>query len=271
MKPLEDLEFVVLDVETTGLNPANGDRIVEIAALRAKTDTVLKEFQSLVNPGMPISEAASNVNHITDEMVKLAPGIDKVMPQFLDFIQGACIVGYNVKFDLSFIETELNRIKLKLPEDLMVMDVLNMARKILPNLERFSLACVSQSLKICEVQEHRALCDVQLTHKLFLHLLGLLKEKGVSDFKNVYNLFGMRCVLLSEINNQKVAQIQEALKLGVEIKIKYFSGTSQLTERNVTPKEIRQERDNTYLVGYCHLRKEERTFRVSSILHLEII
>jgi predicted DNA-binding transcriptional regulator YafY len=77
---------------------------------------------------------------------------------------------------------------------------------------------------------------------------------------------------LKDIDNQKIASIQEAIDLGVKLKIKYLSSASAtLTERQVIPKEIKQENNRSYLVGYCCLRNEERSFRIDGILHIEII
>ena len=86
-KSLNDTEFVIFDVETTGLNPKGGDKILEIAALRIKDNRPVAQFSSLVNPKRLVSPAAFAVNGISDEMVKDAPESKKVLPKFLNFIK----------------------------------------------------------------------------------------------------------------------------------------------------------------------------------------
>ncbi len=84
---IDEVEFTIFDTETTGLEPQSGDRIVEIAAVRLKGKDRLGEFQALVNPHRMVSPGAFGVNHITQEMLRDAPSIEAVMPNFLEFIQ----------------------------------------------------------------------------------------------------------------------------------------------------------------------------------------
>ena len=159
-----------------------------------------------------------------------------------------------------------------LPEDIVALDILKMARKLIPGLDRYSLAYVAQSLGIKTEQKHRALSDVELTLDVFNKLKKISQAKGIFDFVGFTGLFGLNSNFLDNINNQKIAKIQEAMDLGVKLKIKYLSGSSaEVTEREVIPKEIKQDKNRTYLVGYCCLRNEERTFRIDGILHLEIL
>ncbi|MBU1090419.1 MAG: 3'-5' exonuclease [Candidatus Omnitrophica bacterium] len=90
-KNLNEIEFTIFDTETTGLDPKTGDRIVEIAAIKFRGDQRIATLQSLINPQRDISEAAFQVNKITQEMLKEAPTADKIIPKFLDFIKGSCL------------------------------------------------------------------------------------------------------------------------------------------------------------------------------------
>ena len=271
-KNIEEVEFTIFDTETTGLEPETGDRIVEIAGIRLKGSQKLATFQALVNPNRPISHAAQAVNNITPDMLKDAPTINKVMPEFLDFARGSYLCSYNAIFDLEFLSNELKLMGKNLPEDIVALDILKMARRLLPGLDRYSLAHVAQSLGIKTEQKHRALSDVELTLDVFNKLKKILQTKGIFDFVGFTGLFGLNSHFLDNINNQKIAKIQEAMDLGVKLKIKYLSGTSaEVTEREVIPKEIKQDKNRTYLVGYCCLRNEERIFRIDGILHLEIL
>jgi DNA polymerase III epsilon subunit family exonuclease len=271
-KNLDEIEFTIFDTETTGLEPNSGDRIIEIAGIRFKAGKKIAEFQSLINPQRLVSAAAFSVNRISDDMLKDAPRIEMVMPKFLNFIQGSCLGSYNAGFDIGFLNNELKFIGKALPQDLVIVDVLKMARRLLPGLESYALWFVADELGIKIWQVHRAFGDVELTLRVFEKFKEMLKAKAIFDFKNFSSLFSINPDLLSNLNNQKIAEIHEAIDLKVKLKIKYLSGTNaQVSEREVIPKEIKQEKNNMYLVGFCCLRNEERTFRVDNILHLEIL
>lgn len=272
MQNIDEVEFTIFDTETTGLEPESGDRIVEIAAVRIKGKEKIDTFQTLVNPGRPISEEAFNVNQITPDMLKDAPGMETVMPEFLKFIQGTYLCSYNAAFDLGFLDKELNLMGQPKLKDVVVVDILKMAKRLLPGLERYALWFVAEKLRIKAEQKHRALSDVELTLQTFNKLIQILYSQGITDFNNFSSLFSINSRFLEDVDNQKVAQIQQALDLGVKLRIKYLSRTNaKVSEREVLPKEIRQDKGRIYLVGHCYLRNEERSFRIDSILRLEIL
>lgn len=270
-KKIDDVDFVVFDVETTGLQPKSGDRIIEIAAIRYKNGQACDSFSSLINPQREISPAAFAVNHISQEMVNAAPLASSVLAGFLEFAGKSCLAGYNVMFDLGFLEEELKLLGRQLPQDTPAMDVMRIARRAMPNLDRYGLASVTQALGINIPQEHRALGDCQLTASVLGRLISRLKDKGLDTFLQFYNLFGVNPRITEDINNQRIAAIQKAIDFGLQLKIRYYSSSgAQVTERQVSPKEILQEGKAVYMVGYCHLRQDERTFKLNAILNLEI-
>ncbi len=271
-KDLNEVEFTIFDTETTGLEPKAGDRIVEIAAIRFKGKEKLSTFQTLVNPKRQISEAAFRVNNITSEMLEGAPEIEQVIPQFLEFIKDSCLCSYNAGFDLGFLNNELQLLGKGELEGIVVADILKMAKRLLPGLERYALWFVADKLGIKTQQAHRAFSDVEMTLAVFYRLKEILEAKGIIDFRNFSNLFAINAHFLENLNAQKLNAIQEAIDLGVKLKIRYLSSTgAEVSEREVIPKEIKQENGRSYLVGFCSLRNEERTFRIDGILHLEII
>lgn len=272
MSHIDDVEFTIFDTETTGLEPQAGDRIVEIAALRFKGKQRIATFQALVNPQRAISPAAFSVNKITPAMLAGAPTAAKVLPDFLKFIKDSCLCSYNAPFDLEFLNHELKLSGRPQLGDAPAIDVLKMARRLLPGLERYALWFVAESLGIKSKQEHRALSDVELTYGVFERLREALKTKGISDLEGYSRLFTVNPGILEDANSQRIASIQKAIDLKAILKIKYLSSVSaQVSEREVIPKEIRKDRGYSYLVGYCCLRQEERSFRVDGILHLEIV
>jgi predicted DNA-binding transcriptional regulator YafY len=157
-------------------------------------------------------------------------------------------------------------------EGVIVVDILRMARRLLPGLERYALWFVAESLGIRTKQMHRAFSDVEMTLGVFNKLKEIMQAKGIEDFTNFSNLFSISPRLLENIASQRIAEIQEAIDLGVRLKIRYLSSSgAEVSEREVIPKEIKHENNRSYLVGFCCLRNEERTFRIDGILHLEVI
>ncbi|MBU1727325.1 MAG: WYL domain-containing protein [Candidatus Omnitrophica bacterium] len=269
---LDEVEFVIFDTETTGLDSGSGDRIIEIAGVRIVQGRSIAQFESLINPHREVSAGAFSVNNISAQMLSSAPEAEIVIPKFLDFIQDSCLCSYNAGFDLGFLNQELKLLGRSFPEDVIVVDVLKMARKLMPGLERYPLWFVAQKLDIRTQQAHRAFSDVELTFGVFEKFDAILKEKGISDFKNFSHLFSITPGLLNNLDAQKIAELQEAIDLRLKIRMRYFSSaTSKVSEREVIPKEIKQERGVSYLVGYCCIKNDERTFRLDGILHFEIV
>ena len=190
-KYIDEVEFTIFDTETTGLKPEAGDRIVELAGLRVKGDKRIATFNTLVNSGKEVSPGAFAVNKITLQMLQDAPTAQKVIPGFLEFISGSCLCSYNAEFDLGFLNNELKLISL--PEiDMVVFDLLPMAKKLIPNQARYALWFVAQKLGITLAQEHRAFSDVELTWAVFSKFKAICQQKGITDFTNFSDLFACK-------------------------------------------------------------------------------
>jgi len=186
---IEEVEFTIFDTETTGLYPDAGDRVVELAALRVKGKQRLAVFDALVNPGRPISPGAFAVHKITPKMLKNSPAIETVMPKFLDFIAGSCLCSYNAAFDLSFLNNELKLLGSPVINNMVVFDVLTMAKRLMPTLPRYALWFVAQRLGVEAKQEHRAFSDVEMTLEVFNKLKIIGEQKGITGFSSFSSLF----------------------------------------------------------------------------------
>ncbi len=159
-------DYVVFDLETTGCNSRN-DEIIEISAIKVINGQVVDEFSTLVNPEMPISPAASAVNHITDDMVVDAPSIDEVMIDFLQFIEDYPLVGHNIhNFDMRFIYRIVDNLYQKtLTND--YLDTLPYSRKKLPQLSHHKLVDLAAHYGLKTEGAHRALFDCEMNQKCF--------------------------------------------------------------------------------------------------------
>jgi len=270
-RDFRDVDFVVFDTETTGLSPEEGDRVVEIAAVKIRNFVPSASFSTLVNVPREVSPGAFAVNRISREMLSQAPKPDEVLPGFLDFIRGSCLCSYNAGFDLRFLDSELELLGRGNLGSMAVVDILRMARRLLPGLDRYALWFVARSLGITTIQEHRALSDVEITIDVFGRLSEKLKEKKITELGNIVGLFGITPKVLEDLEQQKIIKIQEAVDLGLDLEMRYMASTSdEITERVVSPRQLLRDRNTRYLVGFCHLRNEERSFRIDSILHLDL-
>jgi DNA polymerase III epsilon subunit family exonuclease len=169
--------FTFFDIETTGMSPRR-DRIVEIAAIRYGRDASCSEFQSLVDPGIPIPAFVSRIHRISDEMVAGAPSFAEVANKFLDFADGSTLVAHNAIFDLSFLQEGLLREKLPIWEGGTV-DMLKIMRKNLPDLPSHSLAnlAVCYGISFQDNAAHRAMNDVRVTAEIFAKFFQTLIDR----------------------------------------------------------------------------------------------
>lgn len=181
-----DEEFVVLDLETTGLN-AGKDKITEIGAVKIKNGQVIDKFSSFVNPEVPIPSFIVKLTGITNEMVEDAPTIEPVMLQLLEFINGATIVAHNAPFDLGFLKHFAKAMgeNIKHP----VVDTLQLCRKMFPKLDKYRLNVVAKHLGVKLENHHRAVDDSLATAHIFIKCLEILKEKGCATIDNIETAF----------------------------------------------------------------------------------
>lgn len=165
--PAELLNFVAVDLETTGLDPKK-DRIMEIGAVRVEDGQVTGEYQQLVNPGCPISDLVSGLTGITDEMVRMAPSIGEVLGEFLSFCKMLPIVGHQVMFDYRF----LKRAAVNQGESFerSGMDTLALCRAFMPAQEKKNLAAACAFFAIERDQAHRACSDAWDAARLYTRL-----------------------------------------------------------------------------------------------------
>lgn len=172
-------EYVVFDFETTGLSPWGGDEVIEIAAMRIFGDQLDEQnyFHTLVNPKRLIAPEATRINGITNEMVAGAPPIEKVFPEFLDFLGSSWLVAQNAKFDMSFVSKYLVQFKMK--KQLEVYDTIHFSRRCYPseNSHNLDIICKRLNLVIKAEDRHRSLGDVKLTAKAFLIFKERLGDK----------------------------------------------------------------------------------------------
>lgn len=164
------MEYVVFDIETTGLNTKE-DSIIEIGAIKVNNGVIIDEFNRLINPGFLISEMITNINGITNEMLEHESPSGVVLSEFSYFIEGAdFIIGHNaIRFDYPFIQQEFKRHFVK-HTNLRCRDTLWIAKQKVRGLRSYSLKNLGMHFGIVNQTAHRALSDVYATYDLLLKL-----------------------------------------------------------------------------------------------------
>jgi DNA polymerase-3 subunit epsilon len=167
---------VVLDFETTGMSPQQGDRTIEVGAVRLEAGQVTGRFQSLMNPGIRINTFIENFTGISNDMVRDAPCCEDVMQEFSDFIDGHDLVAHNASFDRRFLDAEFSRIGRGYSGGFACSMLA--ARRVYPDAPNHKLGTLVEYRDIpTDGTFHRALADAEMTAGLWLGMLNELRER----------------------------------------------------------------------------------------------
>ena len=176
--PLKNTQYVIFDVETTGLS-AIYDKVIELSAVKMENGNVIDQFEEFIDPGFPLSETTINLTSITDEMVRGSLSEEEVFKKFREFYGDAIIVGHNVTFDIGFMNTGYlrhNMEEIKNP----IIDTLTLARFLYPNLRGYRLNTLAKKFGVVLEHHHRAIFDAESTGHL-CHLF-------LKDAEDRYNI-----------------------------------------------------------------------------------
>lgn len=162
---------VVFDVETTGLSPSRGDRVIEIGAVALEENDIVDEFHSLINAGRPIHPAAQIVHGITDDVLIGEPSPEAIFPRLHKFIHGSDLVAHNARFDIGFLVREFDRLGMALNNAYHC--TLQLSRVRYPRLPNHKLETVYRH--VCgksgkRIQAHRALGDARMVAAIWMEM-----------------------------------------------------------------------------------------------------
>ena len=188
---LDEAEFVVFDLETTGLS-ATRSRICEVGAVRVRALELADSFQSLVNPGVPLPEPVARLTGLREEELRRAASISNVLLRFLDFAGDELLVAHNARFDQRFLERQLlflhGRRLAELP-----LCTAALARRLLEGRRRrVGLASLADFFGVPTRPCHRALPDAEATAQVLVHLIGLAQEMGARRLSDLRALAAPR-------------------------------------------------------------------------------
>ncbi|HKJ83590.1 MAG TPA: DNA polymerase III subunit epsilon [Mariprofundaceae bacterium] len=169
------MRLIMLDTETTGLSPLNGDRMVEIGAVEVCHRSIQegRSFHRYINPGRPIPEEVVRIHGISDDDVKNEPPFDEIAPSFLEFVDGATLVIHNAGFDLGFIANELRLGGFDDIGHMSVIDTLDLARHRHPHQRNnLDALCDRYGVDRSRRTRHGALLDAELLAEVYLAMTG---------------------------------------------------------------------------------------------------
>ena len=245
-KKIDEEEFVVFDIETTGLN-SHTNKIIEIGAVKIKSGRIIDRYSQLINPGISIPYHITEITSITNEQVANQPKIDEVIGKFVDFIGDAVLVAHNAPFDMGFIKRDIKEY-LNIDLENSVIDTLQMARDLFPDFKKYGLGDLNKSLGLALEKHHRAVDDSQATANMFIIFLEKYKEKGIEYLKDINKGFEVNVKKQSLKNIMVQVKTQEGLKNMYKLvskgHIKYFGN-----KKARIPKSVLKENREGLIVG----------------------
>lgn len=275
----------VLDFETSGLRTT--DRAIEVAVVRVDLEDgeIVQEYQSLMNPGIGISSEIVRITGIRPHEVTTAPPSADVMRRVVQFIGRAPVLAHHANFDRRFFLRELDIAGLR--SEAQFFCTLELARRLY-RLPRYRLRDVAEHLGVrFEGRSHRALADATVTAKVFLHMHRLAEERHNvfldtnEDFNNFLqpNNAAPEPRAINDVNAEPqnsdriiLLTIEKALESDNFLSFDYVNQDEEISlQREVKPLRLESNRRGRYLIAYCFLRLEERTFCVNRIDNVRIM
>ncbi|WJQ84090.1 ATP-dependent DNA helicase DinG [Brevibacillus brevis] len=204
--------LLVVDFETTGSHPRQGDSIIQIGAVAIDDGQITESFSTLIHPGQDIPPFITQLTGITNEMVADAPSLEEVFPDFLRLLDGRAFVAHNASFDLQFLQEALLS-QGYYAFDGYVLDTVELSRVLLPMQNSYRLGELASELEIEHDNPHQADSDALATAQLFLHLLDILKKLPLVTIQRLQMLVSsFRSdieVLLRQIEMEKLIELPE--------------------------------------------------------------
>lgn len=271
LQRLCDIPLAVLDTETTGASVDFGHGVIELGIVRIEGGRTVAEYQQLIDPRRRISAGVMALTGIRQEMVDGQPTFAQQLPAAMQLLEGAMILGHNVRFDLSFLAREFRRAGADLVQalqDAPVMDTVRIARK------RFGrggngLQALAPRLGIAPAIAHRALADAQTTAAVFERLMAPVGGWEMS-LVDAWQQQGGPMGLLPVNPRQSLLplELEEALDHKCAVMMEYLDAHERRTERLIDPLHIRRSGGELILIAHCHLRNDQRTFKVERIVRM---
>jgi DNA polymerase III epsilon subunit family exonuclease len=271
LQPLRDIPLAFLDVETTGASADLGHRVIELGIVRVEQGRAVAEYQQLIDPRRRVGPGITALTGISQAMVDGQPTFADQLPAALRLLEGAALLGHNVRFDLSFLRREFRRCGLDITQSLgraHVLDTVRIARR------RFGrggngLQTLAPRLGVVPTAAHRALADAQTTAGVFEKLIEPVGGWGICLCDAIVEQGGPMGLLPANPNeNLLPLELEEALEQRRPVQMEYLDARQSRTYRVVQPLHVKRRGGELILIAHCQLRNEQRTFKLERIVRL---
>ena len=239
-----DAEFCILDLETTGISHFT-EKITEVGIIKIKNGEIVDTFETFVNPEKPIPEEVKDLTHITDDMVKNAETIDKIIPKIIDFLGDSIIVAHNADFDVGYLKYNFKKYGYELKNT--YIDTLRLSKAVFPEFKKYKLGFIASSLEIKVDVAHRALDDVKTLVSVFNKIVEIAKSKGAKTIDDFDELFTMDYTKLPSYHIIIIAKNYVGLKN--LYKLISFSHLNYFYKRPRIPKKMLDELREGLIIG----------------------
>lgn len=269
---LRDLEFLSVDLETTGVSPFR-DSIVEIGYSLFNRDQLLGEVSELIKPGRSIPPEVVAIHGITNDMVVDAPPLESRLAGYLRDFEGRVILAHNANFDMAFLARYIAELDLPFP-DARVLCTLDLSRKLLKGQLKHNLRFLKNQFQISSGPDHRALSDARAAALVFQNLLDnprtgirwsltLEQVRGLGIPVRKLSDYSLQKIRESFQNNPVFRKIQLALQNHEPVRVHYQDARGSWTERSIIPRQLMYAGREVKIRAWCLLREDDRHFNLS--------
>jgi DNA polymerase III epsilon subunit family exonuclease len=269
---LRDTPLAFVDVETTGASADFGHRVIEIGICRVENGRVVAEYDQLIDPQRRISAGVTALTGISQAMVDGQPTFTAQFPRMLPLLQGAVVLGHNVRFDLGFLRKEFRRcgteLTTALGDGVHVLDTVRIARR------RFGrggngLQALAPRLGVQPTAAHRALADAQTTAFVFEKLMEPVGGWACCVCDAIREQGGpMGLMPVTPRESLLPLELEEALEQKCAVRMEYLDARQKRTERVIEPLTVRRSGGELLLIAWCHMRNDRRTFKLERIVQM---
>ncbi|MFQ5491906.1 MAG: exonuclease domain-containing protein [Phycisphaerae bacterium] len=261
---LTDAKLVFLDLETTGLAPAMGDRIVEIGMVICRGNQEIRRIAQLVDPQQPIPANAQEVHGIRDEDVAGSPPFGRISRSVCRALSDAWLIGHNIRFDLGFLAMEI-ALAGRSVTPAGCLDTCQLA-KALWELPNYQLDTVAAALDLQRGPVHRALGDAEASKAIFDEAVNELGGWSGVDSADLEALHAYPPTWPRDPRRSMPGILYDALTSGRPISIRYVNGEGKSSSREIRPYACFPAGRNVYVRAHCNHAGQMRTFRLDRIV-----
>lgn len=269
---LKDQVFIAFDLETTGLSAIH-DRILEVGAVRfSLQEGILDTFNQLFNPERDIPSEVIAIHGITNWMVRQAPLFREQAAALQAFFKEGILLAHNASFDLAFLSYALHQAG-QPPISQPVIDTCRLARLLLPGAPNYKLSTLIEHFKLkTYLPTHRALPDALACVALFELCVARLSQGAETPLDVFWTTYpSVSHALIQEVPDHPLGpMLCTAIQQQQDICIGYHNARNERTERVITPLFLAGRGSHTYLEAFCHLRQENRQFRLDRLYSLTV-